>query len=280
MKKTSIILSFLLLVTAVIANAGTPKRMTITAHTGAYGTPDNTMEFVDVALGKMPDIMEIDIRCRPNGTLAMSHDAIKTDADGEDIWKVFEKVKGTSIRINLDIKQTEALKPLRALITKYRMGKQVFMTGLEEDDIPYARKDCRGIKYYLNCKPDPARIEDEAYRKELLALLKSTGSIGVNCNFKYANQTLSDLLHENGYLLSVWTVNKKADAERMIAIGVDNITSRSPETVEEALAGSLLKDNSIFVNDYFRAVSAKQNKVYRDLKKRILNSYRNPATSG
>ena len=232
MKKTLIALTFLLLTTEAFVNAGTPKRMTITAHTGAYGTPDNTMEFVNVALGKNPDIIEIDIRCRPDGTLAMSHDEIKTNADGEDIWKVFEIIKDTPIRINLDIKQTIALKPLRALIKKYKMEKQVFMTGLEKEAIPYAKKDCQGVEYYLNCQPDTARIQEEAYQQELIDLLKSTGSIGVNCNFKFANKTLSDLLHKHGYLLSVWTVNEKADAKRMIAIGVDNITSRRPEIVE------------------------------------------------
>lgn len=232
MKKILFTLAAVLLLAEASVYAGTPKRMTVTAHTGAYGTPDNTMEFVRTALGKNPDIIEIDIRCRPDGTLAMSHDEIKTDAEGEDIWKVFEKIKGTSIRINLDIKQTEALKPLRALVRKYRMGRQVFMTGLEIEEIPCARKDCRGVRYYLNCSPDLAMIKDEAYQQELLATLRSTHSLGVNCHYSCADKTLSDLLHKHGYLLSVWTVNEKADADRMKAIGVDNITTRRPEVVE------------------------------------------------
>ena len=211
------------------------KHMTITAHTGAYETPDNTMEFLDVALPKNPDIVEIDIRSRPDGTIIMSHDDVRSNSEGVEVYKALEKIKKTKIRINLDIKQDRVIKGLYALIRQYKMEKQVFMTGVEEERTSVARRDAPGIKYYLNCSPDTEKIEDADYQKELLAILKRTGSIGVNCSYEHATKTLSDLLHKNGYFLSVWTVNHAEDVMRMLQFDVDNITSRKPDVVLKAV---------------------------------------------
>lgn len=234
MKRLAFAAAVLMLAVAASVSAQN-KGMTVTAHTGAYDMPDNSMEFIHKALEMHPAIIEIDIRCRPDGSIAMSHDSIKSNDEGEDVAEVFSLMKGTDIRMNLDIKQTAALKGLYKLIRKYGLRRQVFMTGLGEPEVPVARVDCPRIKYYLNCSPDTSAINDPAYQEELLAKLKETGSIGVNCNYKYANGTLCELLHRNGYLLSVWTVNDSEDAARMIGIGVDNITTRKPEVINALL---------------------------------------------
>ena len=208
------------------------KRMTITAHTGAWDQPDNTMEFIDYALPRNPDIIEIDIRQRPDGSLAMSHDDIESNDQGEDIYKVFEKIRGTKIRMNLDIKMTETLEKLRALILEYGMQKQVFMTGLHDEDIPIAMRDCRGIQYYTNLDLKPTDMELIPNQVALIDKLKRQHSLGVNCHYSCASRTLCELLHKNGFLLSVWTVNEAPDVKRMLEIGVDNITTREPDVVQ------------------------------------------------
>jgi len=35
-------------------------------------------------------------------------------------------------------------------------------------------------------------------------------------------------MHENGLFVSVWTVNENIDMVRMLALSVDNITTRNP----------------------------------------------------
>ena len=55
---------------------------TITAHTGAYDTEMNTLEAVKAAIKNNAEIIELDIRQRPNKTLVMSHDIVVTNNDG------------------------------------------------------------------------------------------------------------------------------------------------------------------------------------------------------
>lgn len=52
----------------------------ITAHTGADGTPDNSLEYVRYALTTNADTLEVDIRPIDDGTLVISHDEAGLDA--------------------------------------------------------------------------------------------------------------------------------------------------------------------------------------------------------
>ncbi|MCR4922045.1 MAG: glycerophosphodiester phosphodiesterase, partial [Bacteroidaceae bacterium] len=219
-------------------NSTSDMTTTVTAHSGAYSTEANSMRFISTALIRRPDILEVDVRCRPNGTLAISHDAIASDEGGVELATVFAAVAKTSVRMNLDIKETATLEPLHTLIAEYGMEKQVFMTGLSEKDIELAKRDCPGIPYYLNYNPDTKRTDDEEYQQMILALLERTGSLGINCNYKYATKALASLLHKNGYLLSVWTVNAESDMRNMLALSPDNITTLNPDLLYSLMRNS------------------------------------------
>ena len=51
----------------------------ITAHSGADGTKENSLEFVAYAMQTGADALEVDVRMGENGILILSHD--KTDED-------------------------------------------------------------------------------------------------------------------------------------------------------------------------------------------------------
>ena len=223
---------FLLLLPSLLLASGKQK-MTITAHAGAYVTPDNTMLSVRTALALHPDLIEIDVRHRPDGSLAISHDEIKSNSDGEDLALVFEAVAKTKIGINLDIKQIETLPKLYELLKKYKLTKQVYMTGVGDKDWEIARRDCPGIPYFTNLAPDTLQLGDASYCERLISRLRETGSMGINCNYGNANAALSELLHKNGFQLSVWTVTEPKDIARIVGINPDNITSRRPDRVEQ-----------------------------------------------
>ncbi len=217
-------------------NEPLPAGFTITAHSGAYNTPPNSMQFIDTSLENDADILEFDVRLRPDGELAMSHDAIK-DNDAELIEPVMMKIKGRRTHINLDIKEPRTLRSLYKLIKRLKMADQVFLTGVEDQAIPEVKKSCPGIAYYLNFAADVNLLADPAYQNLLLAKLRETGAVGINCNYKYCTSLLAELPHKNGYLLSVWTVDKVADMHRVLRCHPDNITTRKPLELKEVLAG-------------------------------------------
>lgn len=208
---------------------------TITAHTGAFNTPANSIESVQAAIDNNLDICEIDIRRRPDGTIVMGHDIITTNNDGVEVSVVFDIVKKTKMKINLDIKDTKALPGLYESICSHSMEKQVFLTGIEQNQADEVQRDCPGIDYYINYTPSRLKIFTEDYQKKIIDMLEKTGGIGINCNHTYASKTLSELLHKHGYKLSVWTVDREYQMKRALVNKPDNITTREVELLNKVI---------------------------------------------
>lgn len=210
---------------------------TITAHTGAYDTVMNTVQSVQAAVDNNAQIIELDVRRRPNGTLVMSHDIVVTNNDGNPLEDALVILEKSDIMINFDIKETRTLNSLYALIVEYGLEERSFLTGIETMDVKALKEsDCAGMDYYINYAPSRTRVFFDEYRQKLIDMLDETGAIGINCNYKYAGAQLSSLLHKHGYKLSVWTVDTKRRAKKMLAIKPDNITTKRPDIINEVIA--------------------------------------------
>ncbi len=212
------------------------ENFTITAHTGAYNTPMNSLEFVKTAIDNDAAVVELDIRQRPDSTLVMSHDIVVTNNDGVELESAFELLKNTNIQINLDIKETKVLNSLYAMLTEYNLVEQSFLTGIETINVKAVKEsDCAGMRYYLNYMPSRTKVFFDDYRQKLIEVLEESGAIGINCNYKFASSQLSSLLHKKGYKLSVWTVDTERKAKKMLACKPDNITTKSPEMIQKVI---------------------------------------------
>ncbi len=208
---------------------------TITAHTGAYNTPDNSMESLEKAIEHGDASFEIEVRQRPNGTIVMSNDIINTNSDGTEIIAAFQRVKKTDMHLNLDIRETRVLKNLHDLIVDYSLTDRVTLTGIEVFQANKVKENCPGVEYYVNYMPSRINIFTEDYQQKIIDMLEKTGAIGINCNYKYASRTLSNLLHKNGYKLSIWTVDGKYQIKRALVNTADNITTNNPQKVQHII---------------------------------------------
>lgn len=208
---------------------------TITVHTGAYNTPDNSMESLEKAIEHGDASFEIEVRQRPNGTIVMSNDIINTNSDGTEITAAFQRVKKTDMHLNLDIRETRVLKNLHDLIVDYSLTDRVTLTGIEVFQANKVKENCPGVEYYVNYMPSRINIFTEDYQQKIIDMLEKTGAIGINCNYKYASRTLSNLLHKNGYKLSIWTVDGKYQIKRALVNTADNITTNNPQKVQHII---------------------------------------------
>ena len=209
---------------------------TITVHTGAYNTQMNSIDSVKVAIDNNAKVIEVDIRQRPDGTVVMAHDLVVTNNDGVPFEEIVPLLKGTDVRINLDIKETRVLNNLHKILVENELLEQSVLTGIETINVKAVKEsDCADMEYYLNYMPSRSRVFFDEYRTKLIDLLNETGAVGINCNYKYANSQLSSLLHKNGYKLSVWTVNTERRAKKMLAIKPDNITTKEPQMIDNVI---------------------------------------------
>ncbi len=209
------------------------KNFTYTAHTGCLGTEDNSLESIDVGVEYGAQIVEFDVQYY-NGVPVLAHDEPK--GDEVTLKEAFQKVKEyDGIKVNVDIKSITFLHKVGEVAEETGVSDRIFFTGIEEKDVKVVKDACPGVQYYLNVDVLSPKKQNEEYILSLVEKVKSCGAVGINFNKDNATEELVDLFHENGLLVSIWTVNNEMDIYKILSYGPDNITTRRPDKLKEAL---------------------------------------------
>lgn len=211
--------------------SGTEKLgFSVTAHAGALGFQENTISALLKATESGVDIVEMDVSFRPDGTPVIIHKDVPKQNEGVLLIDAFKAVKGTDgLKINLDLKSIENLVAVQEIAKKEGLIERVFFTGVNENWTGPVMTQSPLIPFYLNASTDKKQRNTLEYAQSFADRLIELRCMGLNCNFGEISKTLVDVLHNKGLLVSVWTVDKKADMEKMISLSVDNITTRKPK---------------------------------------------------
>lgn len=201
----------------------------ITAHTGADGRPDNSLEYVTYALGCGADALEVDVRRRPGGGLAIGHDEA-----GADTLPLAEVLRQTAARpgmkINCDLKEPGLEGEVCRLAEAAGLSGRLILSGTVDAfcAAPGAEVYLNLEEYvpdlYLNYREIP-NFELEAAEK-IAAVCAGAGIRTVNAYQGLITRRFARTLEKSGIGLSVWTVNDAWELEWFLDLGVRNITTR------------------------------------------------------
>lgn len=208
----------------------------ITAHSGCDGTPENSLEFLRIALQSEADALEVDVRKNGEGKLILSHD--ETQEDAVTLEEAFRMAQGVPRKkINCDLKQKGLEEEIYRLALEYGMEKRLIFTG-DVNPRLFRKGDCvyPSIAWYANLevfRPEIYRLtgaEDGRARMEkelpgVLDEMKEYETAGINWHYSLAEQVL-DLAEKKGIGISVWTVDEEELQRKFLKKHVDNITTR------------------------------------------------------
>ena len=214
----------------------------ITAHNGADGRPEDSMEYVLYALSTDADVMEIDIRRMPDGTLVFTHDIPTPDMRLVLIEDIFHRVHGTGKLVNCDLKHAGLEADVYALAKECGIERQLIYSGTvsaaycQETGLNHRVRIALNIEEYVpdlyaRCRQDPAQTIEAA--QEISAVCRRYGIECVNANYHLAGDAFLDVLDSNGLTLSAWTVDDLKETSRFLRRGIENVTTRN---LQETLA--------------------------------------------
>ena len=199
-----------------------PEGFTVTAHAGAMGTPDNSMESLEVGLANA-DIIEFDLRFTSDGAPVLSHNW-PVPKDAVPLEAVFRLLaQHPDKKANVDIKSTDNLSEVQKLAEE---------TGVLDQIV---RADAPKIPYYLNCSILPLFKYSHVYAERLARRVQKAGAIGLNSNYGNATRTIVAAQHRKGLLVSFWTPSTPQKLEKTLHLKPDNITTRTPDVLREML---------------------------------------------
>lgn len=212
-----------------------PEGFTVTAHTGCEGTEENSIEFLNKAVGLGVEIIEFDISFDAEGNPVLAHDKPKGgEVSLEEAFRIVKE--NPQINVNVDIKETTALDKIEKCAVEQGVLEQIFFTGVKDEFVQAVQEQTENIPYYLNVNVNKRKAADNSYLKEICNKVKESGAIGINFNYKNATKELVDYFHNEGLLVSIWTVDSEKDMHKILTFAPDNITTRNPLKLKEVIS--------------------------------------------
>ena len=217
------------------------KQTNWTAHSGADGTLDNSLQFIRYALGTQADALEVDIRRHPcTGELVLGHDTV-----GEHpltLREVFEQAgRHPSMKINCDLKEPALERQVLTLAQQSGMTDRLILSGtVDVAHIPDAA--FRAQQVYWNLEEQIPGYEEQCLRnpafrleamKQMCRLCREADVQVINVYEGFVDREVLDMVRRHQLKLSVWTVNTVSRMAWFRDQSVHNITTRR---IAQALA--------------------------------------------
>lgn len=241
----------------VVTSLDQQDDVTVTAHRGsAFDAPENTLAAIEQAIADGADYVEIDVQLTADGVVVLWHDS--------DMMRVFGRPERISEVNYNDIRDLDAgswfspafadqtVPTLRDAIEAVRGKARLFV-----DLKPY-RNDKRLLDAVVSELQAANAVEGtvlaaadwgilERAKEQAPALqtaLLAQFIVGphwrdrydiLGLRFNRATPAAVARAHQAGNELHVWTVNQRADMERFLDMGVDNIITDRPAVLTELL---------------------------------------------
>jgi len=210
-----------------------PEGFTVTGHSGCENTQENSLECIEKAYESGADIAEIDLNF--DGDIpVLSHNAPHGgEVTLDEAFALLAKCG--NMKMNVDVKNTANMGEVIKLAEKHGVTERIFFTGVTDGFVPAVRD--LGIPYYLNTDVFAPRTHCKKYINSLIEKVRKSGAVGINMHHSKLGKRLSQAFHEEGLLVSVWTVNKEKAMKKALAARPDNITTRKPLLLLEVIKG-------------------------------------------
>jgi len=243
----------------------------IIAHRGAsFDAPENTLESVNLAWARQADAVEVDVYLTKDGQIVAFHDYNTKKITGVDrnivdqtfselsrldvgSWKG-SKWKGIRIPKLSDVIKTipegkrmfvevkcgpEIISELASVFKKSgKKADQLVVISFDYEVVKQAKVIFPKIKcFYLSSfKIDEVSGKQVPTVEELISLAKEANLDGLNVSYKgLRKQDFFNKVKKAGLELFTWTVNSPMDANDLIKMGIQGITTDRPAWLKKRL---------------------------------------------
>jgi len=234
----------------------------LVAHMGYSAVePANTVKSAVAAQRAGADMIEIDVSLTSDGHAVALHgprlDTTTTgsgriavtalaDLDGVLAYHRGEPVVGaaipeiaeivdatTSAAFNFDLKVRGAIGPVLALISQRNLVDRSVISGAKWQRVVRIRRRRSGVGVLVNLNRldgvmAATRLRTWWLLRRYGRLLRQPDVLGLNLHHRFIDATLVDAVHSRGAQVWTFTVDDQAEIDRVIAAGVDSVTTNRP----------------------------------------------------
>lgn len=186
------------------------------------------MERITGIKGKIGDHTYDELRKISVGKWFEHKDKDFSDAEIMLLADLLELARESNTMLNIEIKKSgdpiDTANKTAGMLMEYDMEDVCYITSFERSALKAVKKIDPNIKTALISNGTTP-----------LAFRKMDYIDGVSLNYLFVNKSIVRSFHMGGKRVFVWTVNNRADMDRMISMGVDNIITDRPDIAAKAV---------------------------------------------
>jgi glycerophosphoryl diester phosphodiesterase len=224
--------------------------------------PENTLASFEGAMQAGCDMIELDVTLTKDRKVVVIHDdtldrtttgrgpvrghalaEIKTLDAGSwfdarfaservpELWEVMELTAGRCM-LNIEIKESAFEADFPADAIEHQVVKLVKTSGAM-DRVIISSFDKRILQRIaaMDAPPAVAYISDHRADKRVLEMLLAMKAFSWHPRFTVLTRDQVDMLHAAGLKVFPWTINTRAEAEKVLALGVDGLICNEPRVM-------------------------------------------------
>ncbi|TAK78092.1 MAG: hypothetical protein EPO16_04185 [Dehalococcoidia bacterium] len=237
----------------------TPHHPLVISHrTNAGDAPENTLLGIARAIEDGCDVVEVDVRATHDGVLVLMHDETleRTTGDPRAVLEItYDELRalrcgtpqgyppqpvptlaeayaailapdGTPrIRLEVDFPTRGIEAEVVALVRLLHAEPYTLFTPSTEAEVRLMQEQCPEVPVYFDITHDPLPPDRMA---RLISLAASLGVPAINPTFRALTTETVVFAHNLGLEVACWTVNAPEDLARVLALGVDAVTTDYP----------------------------------------------------
>ena len=238
-------------------------RPLVVSHRTQMGTaPENTLAGIDAALADGVDGIEIDVRATADGALVLLHDDTlertvedpRRLADVEraelhalavrdpygrlgaqpipTLEEALERIDGRAILV-IELKEHGLEERVAALVRAREAASWCWIWCFMPEVVAAAREVLPEVPGWLNWSARTAELRGAA---DPVEVARRIGAAGISVQHGDVDAGLVERARRRGLLTATWTVNERADLERVRDAGVDAICGDFPDRTIAALS--------------------------------------------
>ncbi|MGW3598392.1 glycerophosphodiester phosphodiesterase [Streptomyces sp. NPDC005167] len=228
--------------------------VTAVAHRGdPYRVRENTLPSIRSAIERGADAVEVDVRVTRDGVPVLLHDSTL-----ERLWGHDRRLDGLTHQELTEMTAGGVPTLREALLAAGTHRLMVDLPGSTDDSVRRTVgvvRECGAGERTFYCAGPEAMLRVRAADPSAeIALTWTTlappraGLLDVvkprwlNYRFGLVSRELTDRIHRDGLLVSAWTADTRRTMRRLIAQGVDSITTNRVDTLRGLLANSTVTD--------------------------------------
>ncbi|URM89440.1 glycerophosphodiester phosphodiesterase [Streptomyces sp. MRC013] len=227
------------------------RTVTVVGHRGdPYRVRENTVASIRSALARGADAVEVDVRLTWDGVPVLLHDDTL-----RRLWRVDRPLAALSFAEVRELTGPEGVPTLHeALAASAPHRVMIDLPGATEASVRAvvgAVRECDAEDRVYYCSGAPAmllvRAADPAAEIALTwttlapvrpVLLDALTPRWLNYRFGLVGRALADRAHRDGLLVSAWTADTRRTMRKLIADGVDSITTNRVDALNAVLTGA------------------------------------------